>query len=165
MLNKHTTTVFAAVFLLLSLVTNNYNRAAADEIPDIQAIDMRHMQQELQCLTRNIYFESGSEPYKGKVAVAQVTINRMNNGNYPSTVCGVVHQRTNVTCQFSWVCMQGLTVRNQRLYDESHRVAYKVMIDGVRIPELKNALFFHADYVKPQWKKKPKAKIGRHIFY
>jgi spore germination cell wall hydrolase CwlJ-like protein len=61
--------------------------------------------------------------------------------------------------------MQGLTVRNQRLYDESHRVAYKVMIDGVRIPELKNAMFFHADYVSPNWRKKPKAKIGRHIFY
>jgi spore germination cell wall hydrolase CwlJ-like protein len=165
MLNKHITTVFAAVFLLLSLVTNNYNRAAADDIPINQAVNMRHLQKEMQCLTRNIYFESGSEPYKGKVAVAQVTLNRMNSGDYPSTICGVVHQRTNVTCQFSWVCMQGLTVRNQRLYDESHRVAYKVMIDGVRIPELKNAMFFHADYVKPHWRKKPKAKIGRHIFY
>ena len=165
MLNKHTTTVFAAVFLLLSLVTNNYNRAAADDIPINQAVNVRHLQKEMQCLTRNIYFESGSEPYKGKVAVAQVTLNRMNSGDYPSTICGVVHQRTNSTCQFSWVCMQGLTVRNQRLYDESHRVAYKVMIDGVRIPELKNAMFFHADYVKPRWKKKPKAKIGRHIFY
>jgi spore germination cell wall hydrolase CwlJ-like protein len=165
MLNKHITTVFAAVFLLLSLVTNNYNRAAADDIPINQAVNMRHLQKEMQCLTRNIYFESGSEPYKGKVAVAQVTLNRMNSGDYPSTICGVVHQRTNATCQFSWVCMQGLTVRNQRLYDESHRVAYKVMIDGVRIPELKNAMFFHADYVSPNWRKKPKAKIGRHIFY
>jgi spore germination cell wall hydrolase CwlJ-like protein len=165
MLNKHITTVFAAVFLLLSLVTNNYNRAAADDIPINQAVNMRHLQKEMQCLTRNIYFESGSEPYKGKVAVAQVTLNRMNSGDYPSTICGEVHQRTNATCQFSWVCMQGLTVRNQRLYDESHRVAYKVMIDGVRIPELKNAMFFHADYVSPNWRKKPKAKIGRHIFY
>jgi spore germination cell wall hydrolase CwlJ-like protein len=165
MLNKHTITIFATAFLLLSPVTNNFNQVRADEVPDTQVVSMQHLQKELQCLTRNVYFESASEPYKGKVAVAQVTLNRMNNDNYPSTVCGVVHQRTNATCQFSWVCMQGLTVRNQQLYDESHRVAYKVMIDGLRIPELKNALFFHADYVKPQWKKKPKAKIGRHIFY
>lgn len=165
MLNKHTTTVFGVVFLLLSLVTNNYHPASADEIPKHRSNNMRHLQQELQCLTRNIYFESGSEPYRGKVAVAQVTINRVQSGDYPTTVCGVVNQRTNDTCQFSWVCTRGLTVRNQQLYAESHRVAYKVMIDGVRIPELKNALFFHADYVHPRWKKKPKAKIGRHIFY
>ena len=165
MLNKHTTTIFAVVFLLLSLVTNNYHPASADEIPKHRANNMRHLQQELQCLTRNVYFESGSEPYRGKVAVAQVTMNRMQSGDYPTTVCGVVNQRTNDTCQFSWVCSQGLTIRNQKLYDESHRVAYRVMIDGLRIPELKNALFFHADYVNPNWKKKPRAKIGRHIFY
>ena len=165
MLIKHTTTVFAVVFLLLSLVSNNYHPASADEIPKHRVNNMRHLQQELQCLTRNVYFESGSEPYRGKVAVAQVTINRMQSGDYPTTICGVVNQRTNDTCQFSWVCSQGLTVRNQKLYDESHRVAYKVMIDGLRIPELKHALFFHADYVKPNWKRKPRAKIGHHIFY
>ena len=165
MLIKHTTTVFAVVFLLLSLVSNNYHPASADEIPDHRANNMRHLQQELQCLTRNIYFESASEPYRGKVAVAQVTINRMQSGDYPSTVCGVVHQRTNDTCQFSWVCSKTKIVRSQELYDESQRVAYKVMIDGLRIPELKNAMFFHADYVRPNWRKKPKAKIGRHIFY
>lgn len=165
MLNKHTTTVFAALFLLLSLVTNNYHPASADEIPKHRVNNMQHLQQELQCLTRNVYFESASEPYRGKIAVAQVTMNRMQSGDYPTTVCGVVNQRTNGVCQFSWVCEPSQPIRSQELYDESRRVAYRVLIDGLRIPELKNALFFHADYVKPNWRKKPKAKIGRHIFY
>lgn len=162
---KNTALIFSAVFLLLSLVTNNYHPASADEVPAHRVNNMRHLQQELQCLTRNVYFESGSEPYRGKVAVAQVTLNRMHSGNYPTTVCGVVNQRTNATCQFSWVCSQGLKIRNQELYAESQRVAYRVMIDGLRLPELKNALFFHADYVHPRWKKQPRAKIGHHIFY
>jgi spore germination cell wall hydrolase CwlJ-like protein len=167
MLNKHTTTIFAALFLLLSIGANNYNRvSAADEGIEVYRIaHEQKMQKELTCLTRNVYFESASEPYKGKIAVAQVTINRMLSGDYPSTVCGVVHQRTNDICQFSWVCAKGQTVRSQELYAESQQVAHRVLIDGYRIPELKNAMFFHADYVSPNWRKKPKAKIGRHIFY
>lgn len=167
MLNKHTTIIFGVLFLLLSIGTNNYNRvAAADEGIEVYRIaHEQKMQRELTCLTRNVYFESASEPYKGKVAVAQVTINRMLSGDYPSTVCGVVHQRTNDTCQFSWVCAKGQTVRSQELYAESQQVAHRVLIGGYRIPELKHALFFHADYVNPSWKKKPKAKIGHHIFY
>ena len=31
---------------------------------------------QLDCLTRNIYWEAASEPFEGKVAVAQVTLNR-----------------------------------------------------------------------------------------
>ena len=31
---------------------------------------------QLNCLTRNIYYEAGHEPFEGKVAVAQVTLNR-----------------------------------------------------------------------------------------
>ncbi|CAB4125131.1 Cell wall hydrolase, SleB [uncultured Caudovirales phage] len=53
--------------------------------------------QDIQCLARNIYYEAGSEPEEGKVAVGLVTINRANTPNYPSTICGVVKQKTLVT--------------------------------------------------------------------
>ena len=53
--------------------------------------------QDIQCLARNIYYEAGSEPEEGKVAVGLVTLNRANTPNYPSTVCGVVKQKTTVT--------------------------------------------------------------------
>jgi len=36
--------------------------------------------QQLECLTRNIYWEAASEPFEGKVAVAQVTMNRVASG-------------------------------------------------------------------------------------
>jgi hypothetical protein len=54
-------------------------------------------QSDLDCLARNIYYEAASEPEEGKVAVGLVTINRSNHGAFPTTICGVVNQRTNLS--------------------------------------------------------------------
>ena len=54
-------------------------------------------QSDLECLARNIYYEAGSEPEEGKAAVGLVTINRSRSGNFPTTICGVVNQRTNLS--------------------------------------------------------------------
>jgi hypothetical protein len=128
-------------------------------------------QTQLDCLARNIYHEAGYEPFEGKVAVAQVTINRAESGQFPSDICKVVYQKNvvyeKVLCQFSWYCQgpSALKPMNGPVYTESMEVAKKVLLEGFRLPDLKNALYFHGDYVKPGWGKKPVAKIGRHIFY
>lgn len=49
---------------------------------------------DVECLARNIFYESGGEPLEGKVAVGMVTLNRSQDPRYPSTVCGVVKQKT-----------------------------------------------------------------------
>lgn len=54
-------------------------------------------EKDLDCLARNIFYEAGSEPTEGKVAVGMVTINRSQDPRYPSTICGVVQQKTVVT--------------------------------------------------------------------
>jgi len=126
---------------------------------------------ELDCLTRNIYWEAASEPFEGKVGVAQVTMNRVNSGKFASSVCGVVHQKNviyeKVICQFSWYCENTSKVRpiHQPLWRESEEVAKKVLLENFRLPSLKNALYYHADYVNPGWKNPKIEKIGRHIFY
>ena len=38
-----------------------------------------------ECLAKNIYFEAGVESTAGKLAVANVTINRAANKNYPGS--------------------------------------------------------------------------------
>ena len=128
-------------------------------------------QKQLDCLARNIYHEAGSEPFEGKVAVAQVTINRAESGQFPSDICQVVHQKNvvyeKVLCQFSWYC-DGPSAKkpmNGPVYTESMEVAKKVLLEGFRLPSIKNALYFHGDYINPKWGKQPVAKIGRHIFY
>lgn len=126
---------------------------------------------ELDCLTRNIYWEAASEPFEGKVGVAQVTMNRVNSGKFASTVCGVVHQKNviyeKVICQFSWYCENTSKVKpiHQPLWRESEEVAKKVLLENFRLPSLKDAYYYHADYVNPGWKLPKIEKIGRHIFY
>jgi len=125
----------------------------------------------LDCLAMNIYREAGHEPFEGKVAVAQVTLNRVDNPNYPKDVCGVVYQKnvvmSKVVCQFSWFCNGALPKfkPNDEAYKESYIVAKKVLLEGFRLDSLKDALFYHAVYVKPNWPYTKIATIGNHIFY
>jgi len=129
-------------------------------------------QRQLTCLAQNIYHEAGSESYNGKIAVAQVTVNRANSGNFPSTICGVVHQKTQVAektiCQFSWVCDP--MAKSRRIYSkawqESREIARKVLLDGLRLESLgSEALYFHNTQVHPKWGLARIDRIGRHIFY
>lgn len=134
-------------------------------------ISVKEKEQQIQCMTQNIYWEAASEPFEGKVAVAQVTMNRMNSGKFPSTVCGVVQQRNvfydRVVCQFSWFCESTYKTRpvHPKMWEESEAVAKKVLLEGFRLPSMKEALYYHADYVNPKWNKEMIGKIGLHIFY
>lgn len=53
---------------------------------------------ELRCLAEAIHQESRGEHYYGKLAVAQVVLNRQRSPAWPGTLCGVVFQKA----QFSW---------------------------------------------------------------
>ena len=138
---------------------------------DVSPITASMRERQLKCLADNIYFEAGYESFEGKVAVAQVTLNRASNGKWPSDVCGVVYQKNvvyeKVICQFSWYCQQGPKYRisNKQVCSESMTVAKKLLLEGIRLPSMSKALYYHADYVDPKWKKPKLTKIGRHIFY
>lgn len=120
---------------------------------------------ELKCLADNIYYEAGNQSTRGKLAVAAVTINRVNSPKFPKSICSVVYQRTRGTCQFSWTCMRKY-VPNPEQYAEAKRVAEKVLFAGANHGVLgKNVLFYHADYVNPGWNLRRVTKIGDHIFY
>lgn len=49
---------------------------------------------DVECLARNIFFESGGEPTEGKIAVGIVTINRAQDPRFGKSVCEVVRART-----------------------------------------------------------------------
>ena len=59
---------------------------------------------DLHCLAEAVYFESRNEPIPGQRAVAHVIVNRTKNSKFPGTICGVVNQKHNHTCQFSYKC-------------------------------------------------------------
>ena len=128
-------------------------------------------QKQIECLAENVYFEAGYEPQKGQVAVALVTLNRLSSGNYGNDICGVVHQKTNGTCQFSWVCDTSftdrrLTIKNTMLYNDVRNTALSVFLNYENINDItKGATYYHADYVNPGWNLPRTIQIGNHIFY
>ena len=136
---------------------------------DVVSIQTREKQ--LDCLAINIYREAGYEPFEGKVAVAQVTLNRVQAGKFGKDVCGVVYQKNvvmeRVVCQFSWYCDSTHRNRpiNKEAYNESYEVAKKVLLEGFRLSVLKDALYYHATYVNPRWNLEKIGTIGQHIFY
>lgn len=129
---------------------------------------------QVDCLAKNIYYESATESYEGKLAVAQVTMNRVNSGKFPSDICSVVYQKTTdqnlrTICQFSWTCMvKELVVKDKYAWEESVMIAKRALTEPFlhdTIAET-NALYYHAVYVKPGWNKTKVVKqIGNHIFY
>lgn len=132
------------------------------------------LEKQIKCLSINIYKEAGYEPVDGRIAVAQVTLNRVAHREFPNSVCDVVYEKTinrftgkRTTCQFSWYCDPVHRNRkiNETKYQESYEIAKQVLIDGVRLPKLANAIFYHATYVDPKWPYPRITKIGQHIFY
>jgi spore germination cell wall hydrolase CwlJ-like protein len=131
---------------------------------------------EIYCLAENIYFEAGHEPTLGKYAVAFVTQNRVNSGKFADSICGVVKQKIGSTCQFSWWCEDKskfistnnlLTNSMNPVYNEALRLAIHFYTNHDNLKDPTNgALFYHADYVNPNWSfAKKEITIGRHIFY
>ena len=91
---------------------------------------------ELKCLSKNIYFEAGSEPIEGKVAVGLVTLNRVNDGRFGSSVCDVVSQQTvkevthtrvietrNPVTTGVWIFAHTVTAVNREVVSVVNRVA------------------------------------------
>ncbi|CAB4129793.1 SleB Cell wall hydrolyses involved in spore germination [uncultured Caudovirales phage] len=115
-----------------------------------------------QCLAENIYYEAGVESTSGKYAVAQVTMNRLKSGRWGNSVCSVVYSYK----QFSWTLNAGREQPSGAAWRESQKIAKQVLA-GKQVNGLTTALYYHAGYVSPVWKKKSAkiAKIGQHIFY
>lgn len=161
-----------AVYASMSLVKWAWGeRQAKNTVTQTADVTTAMRERQLACLAKNIYYEAGGEPFEGKVAVAQVTLNRAENIGFPGDICQVIYQKNKfydqVLCQFSWTCqsVNSLKPMNKAEFHESTVVAKKVLLEGFRLPSLENALYFHADYIKPGWQRERVAKIGRHIFY
>lgn len=79
---------------------------------DIVTIKTRERQ--LDCLAMNIYREAGYESFEGKVAVAQVTLNRVEHPSFPKDVCGVIYQKRHSWTK-SFASSHGIAKVPQRL--------------------------------------------------
>ena len=101
------TGLVAVIMALIMVCTAKLDNLAANHDSWRQGfVSAEDRTRQLECLANNIYWEAASEPFEGKVAVAQVTMNRVESGRFADTVCGVVYQKNviyeKVICQFTW---------------------------------------------------------------
>lgn len=127
-----------------------------------------------KCLTDNIYYESAFEPEEGRLAVAQVTMNRAHNKK--DNVCNVVYfKKVNPStgkkeAAFSWTLGSKWRAKgmNHRAYQVCAQMARAVLTKGLRSDIIgPNVIMYHANYIAPRWKDDHLmvAQIGAHIFY
>ena len=140
------------------------------------------MTQDTYCMALNIYHESRSENLAGKFAVADVVMNRVNNRNYPDSVCGVIYDAElkpswkdptkevpiRNRCQFSWYCDGKLDDPTETdAWNESILVAHQSIYEGRMLGLTEGATHYHTTYVEPYWASSLDlvGHIGSHIFY
>jgi spore germination cell wall hydrolase CwlJ-like protein len=168
MFNKHKSKVAVLICFLFVTFMDPSSSVGFTDFAIKQQVSESYNKQ-VDCLAKNIYYEAGNESYEGKLAVAQVTLNRVNSGKFAPDICSVVYQKTNSTCQFSWTCNNMVTaIRDKYQWEESFLIAKRALTQPYLhdIIAKANALYYHAVYVDPGWNKtKVVTRIGQHIFY
>lgn len=147
--------------------------AAAQTItrPEAEAVDPRGeepLNDALTCLARSIYWEAKGEDRPGMEAIANVVMNRLGNGSFPNTVCGVVKEgKESGACQFSWWCDgRPDDVEEESRYTITMEIARQAL--NRQLPDRTNgALYFHAGTVTPSWDDDyvQTTEFGHHRFY
>lgn len=146
--------------------------------PLLPAIDYN----EIMCMSYNIYHEARNESIQGQIAVGNVTLNRVASNKFPNTVCDVVYQAKHSKwwkethnkkvpernkCQFSWYCDgKSDAIKEEKIFNEIVELSSDLLL-GKYLDNTSGALWYHADYVKPDWANhymKTKS-IETHIFY
>lgn len=173
-----TLVILSLIFMSVSAVSSERSIERVEFRPHFNHFTLDKRKQ-IQCLAKNIYFEARGEPVEGQVAVAFVTLNRVESKEFPNTICEVVEQRRGRICQFSWLCESRpsyiyrnnlLTISDDPLYNEIRDLAVYVYAnhDIMKDPTY-GALFYHADYVNVRKigvrNLHRTAVVGRHIFY
>lgn len=136
--------------------------SSVEIIPEAESLDDNN-RRELVCMALAVYYESRGETLKGQRAVAHVVMNRRNDPAYPSSVCGVVWQRS----QFSWTVrpVGALIPHSIEGWKRAQEVAFQVITGTDADDPTDGALNFYARYIRPAWSWVAKLlRIGGHVF-
>jgi spore germination cell wall hydrolase CwlJ-like protein len=158
--------IIGCSLLAILLVRQEFRMDMLEEkIDDIIQVkeQVKYTKNDLDCLTKNIYYEARGETKSGKFAVAHVTLNRLKTGYWGNSICKVVYAKK----QFSWTLAKKLPRPDSKAWAESETVARKVLA-GHRVRGLTRSLYYHATYIKdPKWadSKHEAGQIGNHVFY
>lgn len=115
---------------------------------------------DIYLMSQVVYAESKGEPYEGKVAVASVILNRVNDPKFPSSIEGVIKQKNAFSC-----------VHNGQINVIPNEESRKAVIEAVHgyDPTTKAVFFYNPQTATCSWMKnvqKTNVKsIGHHVFF
>jgi N-acetylmuramoyl-L-alanine amidase len=171
--------MFKTLALVASLATAT--SAFADNPDDVLA-QTGYTEEEVTWLAKNVYFEARSQGVAGRLAVAMVTLNRVDDKRFPDNIQDVVTEgptrkswKTGEQfpikhkCQFSWYC----DGKSDKIRDwDTFWEIYNMMVTYLQNRDImfditEGATHYHADYVNPAWSrnKKKTIEIEDHKFY
>ena len=126
---------------------------------------------EYRCLLRNVWWESASEPFVGKLWVAKTTLNRVRSSKFPNSICKTVYQRK----QFSWVhnikshVVVPKTELEKKVFAEVELASsISIWVDRLGVDFTDNSKYYHTTRIKPSWdynKLEKVQTVGNHVFY
>lgn len=163
--------VLAAILTIAPATAEAFSADVPEDI-SLPSEGLAVSRDELICLALNDYFEARGESLRGRVAVAQVVLNRARDDRFPRDICQVIGQNLSAEqhlCQFSWTC-DGLSDDPTDLdsWRQSLLLAVAVLriTNGIDDPT-GGALWYHAEHVQPDWagRLQQTARIGGHWFY
>lgn len=140
-----------------------YTEATLDAMPVASGGD------QWQCLAEALYFEARGETVEGLFAVGEVILNRVESGQFPGSVCGVINQGTGklYACQFVYTC-DGANedIHEPAAWIRVGKVA-RILLDGAPRMLTDGATYYHTRAVSPSWSRRfdQTASIGAHLFY
>jgi spore germination cell wall hydrolase CwlJ-like protein len=116
---------------------------------------------QLECLIKVMNHEAGGESARGQKAVGYVVMNRSKSSRFPSTVCGVVYQRS----QFTNISRSHSIPTNK--YNQLKAIALDIISSYSSINDpTHGSLYFHAASILPNWGNLIRTvRIGAQIFY
>jgi spore germination cell wall hydrolase CwlJ-like protein len=123
---------------------------------------------ERRCLAEAVYFEGRHETIEGQIAVAQVVLNRVRSGKWPSTICAVVRQGRGENCQFPAVCTAaGRPPENDASWAKAAWIADDTAAGRAWLNELTEATHYHNASAKPAWRLSMRfiRKVGWRLYY
>ena len=119
------------------------------------------------CLAEALYFEARGTGEEGRRAVGEVILNRAADPRFPSTICGVVDQRYNGSCQFSYRCDALPETYNEPAELEKALQTAALLLTDRGEDITHGALYFHAASMAPGWfaTLHRLGRFGGNIFY
>jgi spore germination cell wall hydrolase CwlJ-like protein len=123
---------------------------------------------ERRCLAEAVYFEGKQETIEGQIAVAQIVLNRVRSGKYPTTICAVVRQGRGGDCQFPAVCKAaGKPPENDEHWQKAAWIADDTAAGRAWLSELTDATHYHNASAKPVWRLSMHMirKVGWRLYY